>query len=424
MSHATYITLVLVGVACALVTTASTNASAATDDYPVALWLVPTPNQQRQIQAVISDLAHTYSTNAARQLPIFQPHATLCTGCLATANLAEELRALNAQVDAFCSTQGPIALAVMNPPVARRTNVWSQFLFLALGTNNAPAEALDQERATNTFPAIRGLKRSLDADTNATDRVMPHVSLMYHKAGPATDANFTNLVSDVTNRFNLPRRIVFEAVQVVTPRSGKWEDIVQKPPQEWDVIYSRKLRPPPPSPLHMVISGGQTGVDQAALLAARAAGLLRGGWCPPDRVCETGRIPDSFPLQETPVERSPRAPEVARSQRTEWNVRDSDATLVLFRGTNAPSDAGTKWTIECADHLNRPCFKCSPKDDRKIGEVLDWLRTNSVKTLNVAGPSEGTQTGIGATAQDFLLRLFTEARRTQENSEPDPAPGR
>ena len=72
-----------------------------------------------------------------------------------------------------------------------------------------------------------------------------------------------------------------------------------------------------------VISGGQTGVDQAALRAAKACVLAMGGWCPPGRLCDSGLIPSEFPLQETERERSPGAPDVPRSQRTEWNVRAS-----------------------------------------------------------------------------------------------------
>src|SRR6266404_7590609 len=86
--------------------------------------------------------------------------------------------------------------------------------------------------------------------------------------------------------------------------------------------------------LKKIISGGQTGVDQGALRAAKECRLEIGGWCPPGRVRETGTIPPEFPLKETARERSADAPDVPRSQRTEWNVRDSDATLVI-RATGA-----------------------------------------------------------------------------------------
>jgi hypothetical protein len=160
-----------------------------------------------------------------------------------------------------------------------------------------------------------------------------------------------------------------------------------------------------------VISGGQTGVDQAALRAARAAGLEIGGWCPPGRVCESGRIPPDFPLVETPEERSPKAPDIARSLRTEWNVRDSDATLILRRLVPVPQprpDPGALWTFECAVLYGKPLLLCDPADPggAQARMVREWLAALRVGVLNVAGPSESTQPGIGNLAGKFLLSVF------------------
>lgn len=163
-----------------------------------------------------------------------------------------------------------------------------------------------------------------------------------------------------------------------------------------------------PRGLH-VISGGQAGVDQAALAAAQDAGLEVGGWCPPGRVCEGGTIPSRFPLMETPVERSPEAPEIPRSLRTEWNVRDAVGTLVLIpRGM--PLDPGTAWTLRCAERYVRPVLVCDPRAEGAAAAILDWISANGIRILNVAGPSEGQAPGIGEQVYRLLRRVFAEPR--------------
>ena len=159
--------------------------------------------------------------------------------------------------------------------------------------------------------------------------------------------------------------------------------------------------------LRKIVSGGQTGVDQAALRAARASGIAIGGWCPPGRACEGGTIPVEFPLEETANDTSPTAPDIPRSRRTEWNVRDSDATLILVPGAGADADAGTRWAIECAEKLGKPVLVCDPGQSRAAEKVREWLSEARIEVLNVAGPSEGGWPGIGAAAERFLIRVLT-----------------
>jgi hypothetical protein len=161
--------------------------------------------------------------------------------------------------------------------------------------------------------------------------------------------------------------------------------------------------------LGKIISGGQTGVDQAALRAARASGLSIGGWCPPGRICESGLIPLEFELQETLEDRSVDAPEVARSQRTEWNVRDSDATLVV-RPENV-TDSGTTWATRCATRYGRPFLECDPADREALTKVTEWLGRLQIQTLNVAGPSERTVPGIGRKVYALLMNVLSRSAR-------------
>ena len=153
-----------------------------------------------------------------------------------------------------------------------------------------------------------------------------------------------------------------------------------------------------------VISGGQTGVDQAALRAARDAGVEIGGWCPPGRMSEAGAIPPEFSIQETEQDRSPDAPDVPRSQRTEWNVRDSDATLILRSGI--PPGPGTTWTIECAKRYEKPLLICDVDDLKAKEKIARWLAANPIETLNVAGPSESSAPGIGEKAYALVKNVL------------------
>lgn len=153
-----------------------------------------------------------------------------------------------------------------------------------------------------------------------------------------------------------------------------------------------------------IISGGQTGVDRAALRAAMSSGIEHGGWCPPDRESEDGPIDEKFNLKETPRERSEKAPNIPRSLRTEWNVRDSDGTLVLAT-KDPPYDPGTEWTMRAANLYGKPLLIVNPEKRGLASQVLGWIEKNQIKTLNVAGPSEKSIPGIGEVTYQFLQLL-------------------
>ncbi|KPV41271.1 molybdenum cofactor carrier [Thiohalorhabdus denitrificans] len=148
-----------------------------------------------------------------------------------------------------------------------------------------------------------------------------------------------------------------------------------------------------------VISGGQTGVDRAALDAAMAAGLAVGGWCPTGRRAEDGPLDARYPLVETPSR--------DYRQRTRWNVRDADATLVLGWGRLT---GGTALTVGFIREYGRP-HRVVPLDgDPDPGPVRAWLREQEVTTLNVAGPRGDAEGRIYAAARAFLTALFEYAK--------------
>lgn len=149
--------------------------------------------------------------------------------------------------------------------------------------------------------------------------------------------------------------------------------------------------------LEKIISGGQTGVDRAALDMALAFGLATGGWCPRGRRAEDGVIAEHYRLTETPSR--------AYRQRTAWNVRDSDGTLVLCCGEPV---GGTAWTLKKAKQFQKPLYiqRLSRAYPTAVDAVQAWLRANDLRVLNVAGPRESTEPGIYAAARVFLEQLF------------------
>ena len=144
-----------------------------------------------------------------------------------------------------------------------------------------------------------------------------------------------------------------------------------------------------------IVSGGQTGVDRAALDAALALGLPRGGWCPRGRLAEDGRISEEYPLRESP--------EPSYAQRTEWNVRDSDGTLILVR--DQPT-GGTAQTIEFARQLGKPVLLVVVDRPADPPAFRRWVAEKGIRKLNVAGPRESTAPGIYLEARQVLGELL------------------
>ena len=124
-----------------------------------------------------------------------------------------------------------------------------------------------------------------------------------------------------------------------------------------------------------VISGGQTGVDRAALDAALDLGIPVSGWCPAGRWAEDGPISDEYPLLETP--------DSDPLQRTEYNVEESDGVLIFYSPNSSP---GTEATIDAAEELGRPLFVVRLGVGKKLYKAVEWMEFHGIQCLNVAGP--------------------------------------
>jgi hypothetical protein len=154
----------------------------------------------------------------------------------------------------------------------------------------------------------------------------------------------------------------------------------------------------------LVVSGGQSGVDRAALEAAAALGLGYAGWCPRGGWAEDLSRPPGVlaicpALRPTPL-RDP-------GQRTFWNVRDSDATLILLPAPARTRSPGTRRTLWCARLLKRPCHVAVLSRPRAARDALRWLERNRPCRLNVAGPRESEAPGVHATARAWLSDVLS-----------------
>lgn len=159
-----------------------------------------------------------------------------------------------------------------------------------------------------------------------------------------------------------------------------------------------------------IVSGGQTGADRAALDAAMEHGLPHGGWCPAGRRAEDGAIDLAYELVETPS--------ADYAQRTEWNVRDSDATLIL---TLSPRLAGgTLLTRRFAEFYGKPCLQLdasaeNPEDDLR---VFFEKHRSRIATLNVAGSRESEEPGVYRFVRGLLGKWLSSSTTVHKDSIP------
>jgi hypothetical protein len=153
-----------------------------------------------------------------------------------------------------------------------------------------------------------------------------------------------------------------------------------------------------------IISGGQTGVDRAALDVALELGLPCGGYCPRGRRAEDGRIPDRHPLTELT------SPDYAG--RTRKNVEIATAALILHAG---PVAGGTRLTLDVCEELGKPTLTIDVTaiTPHMAADAADWIARDVLPrggVLNVAGPRESEAPGIAARAAAFLRPVLRDRR--------------
>jgi hypothetical protein len=150
--------------------------------------------------------------------------------------------------------------------------------------------------------------------------------------------------------------------------------------------------------LSKIISGGQTGADQAGLAAAKKFGLQTGGWMPKGFKTLDGLRPDMGRLysckEHTNCDYGPR---------TEANVADSDGTIRLAGNFGS---AGEACTLRAIRKNGKPYIDVDLTDPPSVKDVVAWIAENKIRILNVAGNSEKTYLGAYQKSYNFLIDCF------------------
>jgi hypothetical protein len=147
-----------------------------------------------------------------------------------------------------------------------------------------------------------------------------------------------------------------------------------------------------------IISGGQTGVDRAALDLAIQLGLAHGGWVPKGRLAEDGPLPATYRLRETDT--------AVYAERTERNVVDSDGTLIISRGALS---GGTEYTRQMALKHDRPLLHIDLKRTaafRAAMQINEWAARHGIRVLNVAGPRASKDPRIYQDTRNLLESAY------------------
>ena len=153
--------------------------------------------------------------------------------------------------------------------------------------------------------------------------------------------------------------------------------------------------------LRKLISGGQTGADRAGLDFALDVGLEHGGFVVKGRKAEDGRIDDRYQLTELPTTSYP--------VRTKRNVRESDGTAIFSLG--AELSGGSALTLSYARSVKKPIIHLHASNRGKVGPAVqleDFIASNRIEVLNVAGPRETKEPGVYEFTLEVLRRYWQQ----------------
>jgi hypothetical protein len=158
-----------------------------------------------------------------------------------------------------------------------------------------------------------------------------------------------------------------------------------------------------------LLSGGQSGVDRAVLDVAIERGIDYGGWCPKGGWAEDMTVPPgllaTYPnLRETPL--------ADPAQRTEWNIRDANACMIVIEAAGLAVSKGTALAEELAHRHRKPLFVAPLGGEETIRDAGLWLRFQERRvgaglTLAIGGPRESEAPGIYQHALVFIRELFS-----------------
>jgi hypothetical protein len=158
-----------------------------------------------------------------------------------------------------------------------------------------------------------------------------------------------------------------------------------------------------------LLSGGQSGVDRAVLDVAIERGIDYGGWCPKGGWAEDMTVPPGllakYPnLRETPL--------ADPTQRTEWNVRDADACMIVIEAAGIALSKGTTLAQDLAHRYRKPLFIAPLGGEETIRGAGLWLRFQERRvgaglSLAIGGPRESEVPGIYQHALSFIRELFS-----------------